>query len=217
MMRHLAHDLRSPLRIINGFSTLLMARYAEQLDGDGRELLQQINDNTVHMTAIIENLLSFSRITRSELKQGNVNLSALAQSILSRLQADDGERSVKVSIAPVAEVAGDGVLLELMLTNLLSNAWKFTSKRPDPRIEFGSVVLDNKTVYFVRDNGVGFDMEQRDRLFKPFQRLHATSEFPGTGIGLATAKRIIERHHGTIWVESVEEKGTTFYFSFAEG
>lgn len=210
-----SHDLRAPLRLINGFSSLLLIRYMETLDDDARDMLQQICDNTLHMSSIIENLLSFSRVTRGEMKRAQVNLSKMARGIVQKLQTEDLERSIDVSIVDDVVVEGDGTLLELMLTNLLSNAWKFTSKQDFPMIEFGKIVQQDQPVYYVRDNGVGFDMEQSEKLFVPFQRLHATSEFPGTGIGLATVKRIIERHNGNIWVESAVGKGTTFYFNFS--
>lgn len=210
-----SHDLRAPLRIINGFSSLLLSRYAQLLNDDARDLLQQICDNVVHMSAIIENLLSFSRTSRTEIKKAKVDLGQLTYHILQRLQSEDVDRSVEIFVAEDAIVHGDFVLLEIMLTNLLSNAWKFTAKQEHPMIEFGKIVIDGKPTYFVRDNGVGFDMERSTKLFVPFQRLHSTSEFPGTGIGLATVKRIIERHNGRIWVESAVGEGTTFYFDFA--
>jgi signal transduction histidine kinase len=209
-----SHDLRSPLRVINGFSALLLSQYTNELNDDARDLLQQIYDNTVHMSAIIENLLSFSRIARTDVKRATVDLSKLALSIINKLQTVEQDRAVEVVITDTAIVNGDSVLLEIMLTNLLSNAWKFTSKQEKPLIEFGKLTNEEPPTYFVRDNGVGFDMEQSSRLFTPFQRLHSTSEFPGTGIGLATARRIIERHNGKIWVESTVGKGTTFYFTF---
>jgi two-component system, sensor histidine kinase and response regulator len=209
-----SHDLRAPLRIINGFSKILTGRYADELNDDARDLLHQISDNTVYMGSIIENLLSFSRTSRAELRQAQVDLSQIATNVLSRLQMEDQSRSVQVVIAEGAVVEGDAMLLEIMLTNLLGNAWKFTSKQPDPVIEFGMFMGENAPVYYVRDNGIGFDMEKSAKLFAPFQRLHATAEFPGTGIGLATVKRIMDRHHGHIRVESVPGDGTTFYFDF---
>lgn len=208
-----SHDLRAPLRIINGFGTIVLNRYGQELDSDARDLLQQICDNAVHMASIIESLLSFSRMVRAELKKVEVDLGAMAWNILQRLQSEDTDRAVEIYIAEDAIAYGDFALLEIMLTNLLSNAWKFTAKQENPVIEFGKVEIDGVTTFFVRDNGIGFDMKKSARLFMPFQRLHTAIEFPGTGIGLATAKRIIERHNGYIRVESAVGEGTTFYFN----
>jgi len=207
-----SHDLRAPLRAIRGFSEVLLERHASQLDAEGRELLRHACQGSEHMGRLIEDLLKLSRVGRSELHPQSVNLSALAESAAAELQRAEPGRKVQFIIEPNLRADGDERLLRIMLYNLLSNAWKFTGQRPDGRIEFG-VTAPPETAFFVRDDGVGFDMAHAGKLFRVFQRLHSTSEFPGTGIGLATVQRIVKRHHGRVWAVGAVNQGATFYFT----
>ncbi|MBZ5516257.1 MAG: PAS domain S-box protein [Acidobacteriia bacterium] len=210
-----SHDLRAPLRAIDGFGQVLLEDYREKLDAEGQGYLRRVRAASQRMAQLIDDMLSLSRITRQEMLREPVDLSALARSIASRLQAQQPERNLELMIADDAVVEGDRRLLEVMLENLLSNAWKFTRKQPHARIEFGKECTegDGKAVYFVRDNGAGFDMAYADKLFGAFQRLHAQGDFEGTGVGLATAQRIIHRHGGRIWARGEVDKGATFYFT----
>ena len=209
-----SHDLQAPLRIINGFSQVLWENYQPNLDERGRHYLQRIQANSKRMSDLIDALLQLSRVTRSQMKPVQVNLSAIAQDIVEELRSADPERAVAIDLAPSLETKGDPQLLRIVLNNLLHNAWKYTSKQAAPRIEFG-VIADGADLptYFVKDNGAGFDPEYADKLFIAFQRLHCQAEFPGTGIGLATVQRIIYRHGGKVWAEGKPDEGATFYFS----
>lgn len=211
-----SHDLRAPLRSIDGFSQALVEDYPDKLDEQGKNYLQRVRSSTQRMGELIDDLLKLSRVTRSEMKLEMVNLSTLAQSIATEVQKTQPERQVELVITPGLSAKGDEHLLRLLLENLLGNAWKFTGKHPQARIEFGSTQVDGKQVFFVRDDGAGFDMTYAHKLFAPFQRLHSASEFPGSGIGLATVQRIVHRHGGRIWAEAEIEKGATFYFRLAE-
>jgi len=211
-----SHDLRAPLRSIDGFSQALVEDYPDKLDEQGKDYLQRVRSSTQRMGELIDDLLKLSRVTRSEIKLEMVNLSTLAQSIATEVQKTQPERQVEFVITPGLSAKGDEHLLRLLLENLLGNAWKFTAKHPQARIAFGSTRVDGKQVFFVRDDGAGFDMTYADKLFAPFQRLHSASEFPGIGIGLATAQRIINRHGGRVWAEGEIEKGATFYFTLVE-
>ena len=208
-----SHDLRAPLRAVDGFSRILLDEYADRLDDTGRDRLQRVRAAAQRMAALIDDMLKLSRITRSELKREDIDLSAVANEIIDELRRQEPDRTVQCSIQPGIIVWGDARLLRIVLDNLLGNAWKFTGKRPDARIEFATQKQGDETVYFVRDNGAGFDMAYAEKLFGAFQRLHETSEFPGTGIGLATAQRVIHKHGGRIWAESEVEKGAAFYFT----
>ncbi len=208
-----SHDLRTPLRSIDGFAQLLLEEYADQLDEEGREYLRRVRANSQRMGLLIDDLLSLSRVTRSEMLRTTVDLSALAESVVDELRQGDPERQVQVEIASGMVVTGDAGLLRAALENLLANAWKFTSKEPHARIEFGSTSYDGAYAYFVRDNGTGFDMAYAGKLFGAFQRLHAADEFEGTGVGLATVQRVIHRHGGQVWAESEVGRGATFYFT----
>jgi len=207
-----SHDLRAPLRSIRGFSEVLLDRYSSKLDDRGREFLKRACDSSNQMDLLIDDLLKLSRIGRAELHQQAVDLSALASSIAAELTASEPNRPVKFSIATGLHACGDERLLRIALENLLRNAWKFTSNQPKARIEFGQTAAPQAT-FFVRDNGAGFDMAYAPRLFGVFQRLHSSSEFPGSGIGLATVQRILNRHGGRAWAESAVNQGATFYFS----
>jgi light-regulated signal transduction histidine kinase (bacteriophytochrome) len=209
-----SHDLRSPLRSINSFSQALMQDYHESLDAQGQHYLQRIQAGCQRMSDFIEGLLQLSRLTRQKLQVSPVNLSTAAAEIVDELRQVDLNRQVTIAIEPNMIVNGDGRLLRILLHNLLGNAWKFTSHHPTAFIEFSRFYDDNSTmVYYVRDDGAGFDMEYADQLFMPFQRLHLDHEFDGTGIGLATVHRIVRRHRGTIWAEGKVEEGATFYFT----
>jgi len=207
-----SHDLRAPLRSIDGFSQMLIEDYNDKLDDEGKDYLQRVRSASQHMAELIDDLLNLSRVTRCDMGSTNVDLSALAQTIAVELQQSDPERDVQFSIAPRLVVRGDANLLRLALENLLGNAWKFSSKREHARIEVGYARNNGSSAYYVRDNGAGFNMEYTDKLFGVFQRLHSDKEFEGTGIGLATVQRIISRHGGTIWAEGAIGRGATFYF-----
>jgi signal transduction histidine kinase len=211
-----SHDLRAPLRSIDGFSQTLLDDYAPKLDEAGRHYLQRVRLATQRMTQLIDDMLSLSRVTRGELQLGQVNLSNLAQQIAGELARREPERKVRWVIAPEAVVPGDARYLRVALENLLGNAWKFTSKCPEAQIEFGVTQQAGRPAYFVRDNGAGFDMKYAGKLFGAFERLHSPEEFPGTGVGLATVQRIIHRHGGRVWAEGEVNRGATFYFSLGQ-
>ena len=211
-----SHDLRAPLRAIDGFSRLLIEDYGPTLDGEAHDYLNRVRKAVQRMGGLIDDLLKLSRVTRAELHPTTVNLSDLASEIIADLRERDETRRVAVSIGPGFSVRGDPQLLRVVLVNLLENAWKYTGKTADPRIEFGSQSQDGVTTYFIRDNGAGFDMQYVGKLFGAFQRLHAEHEFPGTGIGLATVARIIHRHGGRVWAEAQPGQGATFYFTLAQ-
>jgi signal transduction histidine kinase len=208
-----SHDLRAPLRSIDGFSHALLEDYRDRLDEQGKEYLQRVRSASQRMAVLIDDLLKLSRVTRSEMNRETVDLSALAQSISEDLQETQPERQVAFVIAPDLTTLGDPQLIRLIMENLLSNAWKFTSYHPQARIEFGVTQVNGKETFFVSDDGAGFDMTYANKLFGVFQRLHSSEEFPGTGVGLATVQRIVHRHDGQVWAEGKEEEGATFYFT----
>jgi two-component system, sensor histidine kinase and response regulator len=208
-----SHDLRGPLSRMAGFSKALLELYTEQLDEQGRVYLRRIDHSANRMAELVEDLLKFSRLTRIELNESRVDLSAMIQGLAAELKARDSERFADFVIAPGIEVWGDATLLRAAMQNLLENSWKFTRKHATARIEFGCMRGAEGDVYFVRDDGAGFDMAEAGRLFNPFQRLHKESEFEGTGIGLATVDRVIRRHGGRIWAEGGIEQGAVFYFT----
>jgi len=208
-----SHDLRSPLRGIGGFSQALIEDHAEKLDGQALDYLQRIAKGAVRMGQMIDDILTLSRATRQELQSGQVNLSKQAQDILDELYQSDPDRNVSTTVAPDVMVRGDERLLQIVLENLLGNAWKFTSHTETAQIEFGVYVEGGEQVYFVQDNGAGFDMAYKDKLFGVFQRLHSMSEFEGTGIGLATVARLINRHGGRVWAEAEVGKGARIFFT----
>ncbi len=208
-----SHDLRAPLRRIDGFGRALEEHLTDRLDSPGAKYLANVREAAQHMSQLIDDVLHLSRVTRSELRQQEVDLSGLAEFCLGRLREASPERAVTTRIRPGVIAVGDGRLLRIALENLLTNAWKFTSKRDDAVIEFGTAQVAGETVYFVRDNGVGFDMAYAGKLFGPFQRLHHAVDFPGSGIGLATVQRIIHRHGGRVWTEARPDHGATFSFT----
>jgi signal transduction histidine kinase len=211
-----SHDLRGPLRSINGFSKALLEDYYDLLDDEGRDYLGRLQSAAVQMGELIDGMLVLSRVTRKDLRNEEVDLSQIAHSIEYDLKHISPNRSVDFVIAENITVNGDERLLRLVLENLLSNSWKFTATRNTARIEFGKLVDEGRTVFFVNDNGVGFDMTYIDKLFGPFQRLHHADDFEGAGIGLATVRRIISRHGGQVWAEGEVDKGATFYFTLKE-
>ncbi len=208
-----AHDLRAPLRSIDGYSMVLFEDYADKLDQEGMTCLRQVRESTKHMAQLIEDLLGLSQVSRGELHRERVDLAAITRTVLKRLQSDCPDRTVELIIPAELVVFGDARLLRIVLENLLGNAWKFTGNRAQGRIEFGQQVAEGRTTYFIQDNGAGFDMAYVNKLFGVFQRLHTASEFEGTGIGLVTVQRIIHRHHGTVWAEGDVDRGATFYFT----
>jgi len=208
-----SHDLRSPLRSIDGFSLALLEDYAEQLDETGQDYLTRVRAASQRMATLIDDLLQLSKLTRKEMQREKVDLSALAKSVTEDLKRNQPDRHTKFIIGENLTAIGDEKLLHVMLENLIGNSWKFTGKKEDPTIEFNSTNNNGKSVYYVKDNGAGFDMEYADKLFGAFQRLHTTNEFEGTGIGLANVQRIINRHGGKVWAEGTIDQGATFYFT----
>ncbi len=208
-----AHDLRAPLRGMDGFSLALLEDYADKLDAEGKRYLLRVRESAQHMARLIESLLGLARVTRGEMRREEVGLSELARSVAERLRSSEPERDVEFAVADGLTATGDGQLLGVVLENLLGNAWKFTRNRTHARIEFGEAYENGVPVFFVRDNGAGFDMAFAGKLFGVFQRLHTPTEFEGTGIGLATVQRIIRRHGGRIWAEGKVDAGATFFFN----
>lgn len=208
-----SHDLRAPLRAVDGFSQILLEDYANALDASGREFLERIRVGVKRMAQLIQSLLDLSRVNRVELRKQPVSISDLAASVVEGLRHAEPGRNVEVKIQPNLMAEGDPNLIGIVLDNLLSNAWKFTSGKPDARIEVGAGWRDGEKEFFVRDNGAGFDPAYAHKLFKPFQRLHSQSEFEGTGIGLATAQRVVRRHGGAMRAESNSGEGAVFYFT----
>jgi predicted ATPase/signal transduction histidine kinase/tRNA A-37 threonylcarbamoyl transferase component Bud32 len=210
-----SHDLRGPLRSINGFSQALLEDYPDALDAEGQRFLVRIHQAANLMGLIIDSLLQLSRVTRREMKTETVDLSMIAEQILIHLHETQPERAVEWIVAPGIRVQGDSGLLHIVLDNLLNNAWKFTRNKAQARIVFDSLQRDGEFVYFVQDNGVGFNMAYTEKLFRAFERLHNPSDYEGTGIGLATVRRVIQRHGGRIWAESQEGQGATFFFTLS--
>ena len=211
-----SHDLRAPLCNIDGWSTVLLEHSYNQLDEQGREYLEHVIDETQHMRHLIDAMLELSRVGLTELSKVEVNLTILAQYITNHLLKATINRQIDITIQPGMVAFGDPNMLEIVLTNLLDNAFKFTGKQSLAHIEIGQSVMDEKQTFWVRDNGTGFDMANAKNLFGAFQRMHTQTDFPGTGIGLATVQRIIHRHDGHIWAESKIDQGTTFYFTIPE-
>jgi PAS domain S-box-containing protein len=211
-----SHDLRAPLRGIDGWSLALLEDYGDQLDEKAHLYLSRVRNETQHMAELIDDLLRLSRVTRMELKKTSVDLSQQANVIAGRMREEYKENPPEFSIQSGIVAFADAQLLEIVLTNLISNACKFSAIQPSPRVEFGKTQTNGKVSYFVRDNGVGFDEANAKKLFGAFQRMHKQTEFPGTGIGLATVKRIISRHGGQVWAESQKNQGAIFYFTLSE-
>jgi len=212
-----SHDLRAPLRGIDGFSKALLEDYGDKFDENGKQFLNRVRAAAQRMAELIDNLLALSQVTRGELIREKVNLSSLARSVAAELKQGAPGRDVKFDLPDDVLVEGDPRLLLIVLENLLGNAWKFSSKHSRARVEFGVATDDGETIYYVRDDGAGFDMTYAGKLFRAFQRLHQANEFQGTGIGLATVARIVHRHGGRVWAESEVEKGATFCFTLSNG
>ena len=212
-----SHDLRAPLRHINGFAGALMEDYSDKLDDVGKGYLKQVREASEEMAELIDDVLQLARVTRTTMVPEVVNLTEMAHSIIDDIQDADKDRRVSVEIKDGLSAHGDRRLLHIMLTNLLGNAWKFTAKQKDPKISLGDHVTDGVTEYFIRDNGAGFDVAFADKLFGAFQRLHSADEFDGTGIGLATVQRVVNRHGGRVWGKGAINKGATFYFTLPDG
>ena len=208
-----SHDLRAPLRVINGFSQILLEEQADQLDKEGKEHLNQIVSSARRMSQIVDDLLKLSRVTRIEMNREWMDLGEVAATILDEYEIRHPERHVEVEIESGMQVYADINLTRIMLENLLDNAWKYTSRRENALIQVGKTVLEGSPVYFVGDNGAGFDMTYVSKLFTPFQRLHSPVEFEGTGIGLATVQRIVARHGGRVWARGTPDQGAMFYFT----
>jgi light-regulated signal transduction histidine kinase (bacteriophytochrome) len=211
-----AHDLRAPLRNIDGISSMLLEDQAEKVDDEGRRHLARLCEIAQHMAELIDDLLTLSRVTRSKLAHLRVDLTSIAQNIAARLRQQDPDRTVAFDIKEDLVAEGDQRLLEVAFGNLLGNAWKFTSKCASPRIEVGAADDDGQRTFFIRDNGAGFDMAHASKLFGAFQRLHSTREFEGTGIGLAIVQRVIRRHGGRIWANGTVGRGATFFFTLGD-
>ncbi len=211
-----SHDLRAPLSRVGGFSRALLDFHAEQLDDEGRLYLGRIERSAQHMCDLVEDLLNFSRLTCVEVREQAIDLSALVRAIAAELTAREPDRTVEFAIESGVTAWGDLVLLRAAILNLIENAWKFTRRCERARIEFGLQRENGSGVFFVRDNGAGFDMTDAERLFRPFQRLHRDSDYEGTGIGLATVDRIIRRHGGRIWAEGAADQGAVFFFTLGE-
>jgi PAS domain S-box-containing protein len=207
-----SHDLRAPLRSIDGFSRIIQDRYSTNLDSSAKGYFDRVREATRRMGQLIDDMLMLSRVTRTEMKRDDVNLSEMAEGIIQELRQRDPQRNVEFVAAQGAVAKGDAHLLHIVLDNLLGNAWKYSGKREVAKIEFGLAHADGKSAYFVKDNGAGFDMAYAERLFNPFQRLHTSSEFPGSGIGLTIVHRIIQRHGGSMWVEAAVDKGAAIFF-----
>ena len=212
-----SHDLRAPLRAIDGFSRILQKELHDKLDAGAQDKLGRVRRGAQHMGELIDDLLKLSRVSRTDVKREPVDLSAMAGEIVEELRRNEPERSVRVDIAEGLSTQADSRLIRVALENLLNNAWKFTSEREDARIKFATAVGGTEKRFFVRDNGAGFDMAYADKLFGAFQRLHDAAEFPGTGIGLATVQRVIHKHGGRIWADASVDRGATFYFELPQG
>ncbi|MET8149633.1 ATP-binding protein [Actinoplanes sp. NPDC049668] len=211
-----SHDLQAPLASVAGLAEILIEDHADRLDEEAQRYLRRIHDNAARMSQLIDDLLRLSRVTRAELRRERVDLSRLARAALADLREADPRREVNATVDDGLVCAGDTHLVQLALNNLIANAWKFTAGRPDARIEVGATRLEGEEVFFVRDNGAGFSMRDFDRLFQPFQRLHAASDFAGHGIGLSIVHRVLSRHGGRIWADSTPGAGATFFFTLTD-
>jgi light-regulated signal transduction histidine kinase (bacteriophytochrome) len=208
-----SHDLRAPIRVVEGFARILKEDYGHQLDAVGNDHLDRVLGAAARMNSMIDALLALSQLSSRPLSRQPVDLSQLAGYVVEDLRRQSSERKVDVSIASGLQTHGDPTLLRMVLENLLGNAWKYSSKKPAAQIWFERTLHEGRTVFSVRDNGAGFDMRFADRLFGVFQRLHGATDFPGTGVGLASVRRIVSRHGGEVWAESVVDRGSCFHFT----
>jgi light-regulated signal transduction histidine kinase (bacteriophytochrome) len=213
LVHAVSHDLRAPLRAADGFSRVLLTRHAAQLDPQALDYLQRIRAATALMGSHIDGLTRLARVTTAELRPQQVDLSALARNVLDELRDAQPERQVEVRLADGLEVEGDLQLMRTLMSNLVGNAWKFTEKHPAATIEVGRQQTGAELVHFIRDTGAGFDMAYASHLFEPFGRMHPEADYPGVGIGLAIARRIIHRHGGRLWASSAPNAGATFFFT----
>jgi len=211
-----SHDLRTPLRAINGFSQIILEDYASNLDDRGLQYLQRTRAAALNMGYLIDDILRLSRITRAEITLSTVNITSIVESIVLEFKEREPERNVDFTIQQGLYAKADHNLIKIAMENMISNAWKFTSRNEKASIEFGSMKENGKNVFFLKDNGVGFDQTFSDKLFTVFSRLHRASEYPGTGVGLATVKRIINKHGGEVWAYGEVDKGATFYFTLSD-
>jgi PAS domain S-box-containing protein len=211
-----SHDLRAPLRAIDGYTRILLEGYEPSLDEEGKRVFTVIRENARRMGQLIDDLLAFSRLSRVELQASQINMVALANSVFQELTTPESRERISFNVAPLPPTIGDMTMLRQVWMNLLSNAIKFSSKREQAMIEVNVTQSGTETVYYVRDNGAGFDMRYMQKLFGVFQRLHSESEFEGTGVGLAIVQRVIQRHGGRVWAEGEVDKGATFYFSLPQ-
>ena len=207
-----SHDLRGPLVAFDDLSEKLLEKYGKRLDAGATEYLQKMREASRRMTSVFDGLQMLFRLTSGEIKRENVDVSALSRQLVDELRAESPDHNVEVKIAPEVTASGDQRLVRILMGNLINNAWKFTGGKRSPKITIGREVVDGETRIFVKDNGAGFDMIEAHRLFGAFQRLHSQSDYPGAGIGLATARRIVNRHGGRIWAEGALGEGATFYF-----
>jgi light-regulated signal transduction histidine kinase (bacteriophytochrome) len=212
-----SHDLQTPLRAISGYSGAMLEDYGQTLDPEALHYLQRISANAGQMRELINDLLAFARLARRAPEMSNVDLTALVRSTFEELVAGEGDRQVDFTLHPLGEVRGDPLMLRQVFANLLSNALKFSRNTPRPSIEVGRRAEGAEHVYYVRDNGAGFDMQYAHKLFSVFQRLHASEEFEGTGVGLAIVQRVVLRHGGRVWAEGAVGQGATFYFTLPTG
>jgi light-regulated signal transduction histidine kinase (bacteriophytochrome) len=210
-----SHDLRGPLRTIKGFSDILLEDYGDKFDANGQEFMRRIKSGADKMNELIDDMLSLAKISRQEMNVEEIDLSAMVSAIIEELQQTEPQRSIETLIAQDIHGRADARLVNIVLSNLIGNAWKYSSKIPHAVIEFGTVEISGEKTYFIKDNGAGFDMTHAKRLFTPFQRLHSENEFPGTGIGLAIVSKVIQRHGGRIWPESEVGKGASFHFTLS--
>ena len=208
-----SHDLRTPLRAIDGFSQALVEDYADRFDETGLDYLSRIRGASHTMAELIDDMLQLSKVTRSELHREPVDLTSVANEVIENHELVEPGRNIKITIDQGLTCAADRNLIMIVMNNLVGNAWKYTGKKDMAEITIGKKQVDGKDIFFVKDNGAGFDMQFENKLFGVFQRLHTTEEFSGTGVGLATAQRIVHRHGGTIWAEAIVDEGATFYFT----
>jgi len=208
-----SHDLRAPLRSLNGYSSILLEEYGLALDEDGKKYLQNIQQSSLYLTSLVNGLLEISRTNRSPISRSTINISGLVKEIAEELKNTEPSRNVIWNITPDLMADADPILIKTTLVNLIQNSWKYTRKQTTAEISFGQITQQDRRIFFVKDNGTGFDMKDADRIFNPFQRLHANDQFEGTGIGLAIVARIIHRHGGEIWAESAVGQGASFYFT----
>lgn len=211
-----SHDLQSPLRSMSGFSKFLLKSYSDKLDDEGKEFLQHINSSAVKMSGLIKDLLSFSKLGKTPLVKAEVDMTELTKEVIDEIKFEKGDVKAEINLHPLVAVQGDKGLLKQVVVNLVSNAVKYSSKKDKPVVEIGMTEINGESVYYVKDNGAGFDMQRSlEKLFGVFQRMHHAEEFEGTGVGLATVQRIINRHGGRIWADAVLGEGATFYFTLA--